>query len=167
MKNEITVKEKRNIKINKQELIRVLKFLAFSCTAGIIQFGTFTLLNEVARLSYWPSYLIGLVLSVVYNFTLNRRFTFKSANNVPLAMSLILLYYAIFTPLSTLWGDALTDKAGWNEYIVLAGTMVINFVTEFLFSRFVVFKNSINSRNSSEKVALEKEESGEKDGRNV
>lgn len=54
-------------------------------------------------------------------------------------------YYLIFTPLSTWWGDALTKNAGWNEYLVLAGTMVINFVTEYLFCRFVVYRNSINS----------------------
>ena len=142
-KDQPRPKEEQNQK--KQELIRFLKFLVFSCTAGVIQFGTFTLLNEVAHLSYWPSYLIGLILSVVYNFTINRHFTFKSASNIPIAMSLVLLYYAVFTPLSTLWGDALTKQAGWNEYIVLAGTMVINFVTEFLFTRYVVFRKSINT----------------------
>lgn len=129
----------------KSEMWRFLKFLFFSCTAGGIQIGTFTLLNEVAHLSYWPSYLIALILSIVYNFTVNRKFTFKSANNIPIAMLLILAYYAVFTPASTLWGDALTEQAHWNEYIVLGGTMVINFVTEFLFSRYVVFRKSIDT----------------------
>ena len=129
----------------KSEMWRFLKFLFFSCTAGGIQIGAFTLLNEVAHLSYWPSYLIALVLSIVYNFTVNRKFTFKSANNIPIAILLILAYYAVFTPASTLWGDALTEQAHWNEYIVLGGTMVINFVTEFLFSRYVVFRKSIDT----------------------
>lgn len=141
-------KQKKNLKT---EFIRFLKFLVFSCTAGVIQFGTFTLLNEVAHLSYWPSYLIALILSIVYNFTVNRKFTFKSTNNIPIAMTLVLAYYAVFTPLSTLWGDALTQKAHWNEYIVLAGTMVINFVTEFLWSRYVVFKKSIDTNKSKKK----------------
>ena len=141
-------KQKKNLKT---EFIRFLKFLVFSCTAGIIQFGTFTLLNEVAHLSYWPSYLIALILSIVYNFTVNRKFTFKSANNIPIAMTLVLAYYAVFTPLSTLWGDVLTQKAHWNEYIVLAGTMVINFVTEFLWSRYVVFRKSIDTNKSKKK----------------
>ncbi len=143
MKKEIS--ESKKNKTLKGEFIRSLKFLLFSCTAGIIQIGISTLLMEVAKLSYWPSYLIGLVLSVVYNFTINRKYTFKSANNIPLAMTLVFCYYLVFTPLSTLWGDALTDRAGWNEYIVLAGTMVINFVTEFLFTRFVVYRNSVDS----------------------
>lgn len=129
----------------KQNAIQFIKFVLFSASAGLIQAGTFTLLNELVGWSYWPCYLIALTLSVLWNFTFNRRFTFKSANNVPIAMLKVAGYYAVFTPLSTLWGDAL-DKAGLNEYIILAGTMVINLVTEYLFCRFVVYRKSMNTR---------------------
>ena len=127
---------------------RFLKFLFFSCTAGGIQIGSFTLLNEVAHLSYWPSYLIALVLSIVYNFTVNRKFTFKSANNIPIAMLKVLGYYAVFTPISTLLGNYFTARFAdvkAIEYIVLGITMVTNMVTEFLFQKFVVFKGSENT----------------------
>ena len=93
----------------------------------------------------WADYLIGLVLSVIWNFTLNREFTFKSANNVPVAMAKVFGFYCVFTPLSTWWGDYLTETAGWPDYLVLAGTMIINFITEFLFCRFVVYRNTINT----------------------
>ncbi len=126
----------------KQNLMQALKFLLFSISAGAIQVISFTLLNELAHFPYWPAYLIALILSVVYNFTVNRKFTFKSTANVPRAMGLLLLYYAVFTPLSTWWGDALT-KASWNEYVVLLGTMVINFITEFSFSRFVIYRKDM------------------------
>ena len=126
------------------QFIQFAKFTMFSISAGVIQAGSFALLNETTGMPYWPSYLIALTLSVLWNFTLNRRFTFQSAGNVSKAMLLVLLYYAVFTPASTWWGEALT-RAGWNEYIVLAGTMVINFVTEFLFQRFVVFKKTMNT----------------------
>lgn len=129
----------------KEEVQKAFMFLIFSCSAGVIQFGSFTLMNEIIKWSYWPSYLIALTLSVLFNFTINRRFTFKSANNVTIAMLLIIAYYVVFTPLSTWWGDALTG-IGWNEYLVLMGTMVINLITEFLFSRYVVYGKSINSR---------------------
>ena len=112
----------------RQNLGQILKFLLFSISAGVIQFGVSTLLLELSGWSYWPCYLIGLVLSVLYNFTINRKFTFQSANNVPLAMLKVFCYYAVFTPLSTWWGDALTG-IGWNEYLVLFLTMVVNFVT--------------------------------------
>lgn len=130
----------------KQECWQAFKFLCFSASAGIIQIGLFTLLNELIKWSYWPSYLISLIVSIIWNFTFNRHFTFKSANNIPKAMSLVFLYYLVFTPLSTLWGQAMTD-AGINEYIVLAFTMIVNFVTEFCFQRFVVFRKSINTNN--------------------
>lgn len=130
--------------MNKEELIRGFKFLLFSISAGLIEIGTFTLLNELFHCTYWVSYLIGLTLSVVWNFTLNRKFTFKSAANVPIAMLKVLAYYVVFTPFSTLLEKYLTG-IGWNEYLVTAINMVINFVTEFIYQRFFVFGKSIDT----------------------
>lgn len=138
----------------RQKFIQFLKFTLFSISAGLIQFGSDALLFQVFHLSEWLSYLIALILSVVWNFTLNRRFTFKSAENVPKAMALVLAYYAVFTPLSTWWTNELTGAAvGWNNYLVLVGTMVINFITEFLFQRFVVFRKSINTNDIAKREA--------------
>ncbi|MDD2648149.1 MAG: GtrA family protein [Eubacteriales bacterium] len=133
-----------------KEWMRALKFVLFSASAGIIQLLSFTLLNEVLKLIYWPAYLIALLLSVVWNFTFNRRYTFKSAENVPKAMALVLAYYAVFTPLSLWWGDTLTN-IGWNEYLVLALTMIVNFVTEFLYQRLVVFKKTLDTNELAQK----------------
>lgn len=129
----------------KENILQGVKFTLFSCSAGIIQAVSFALLNELTGFPYWPSYLIALTLSVLWNFTLNRRFTFKSAANVPVAMLKVLGYYCVFTPISTVVGNYLTETLGWMEYLVLAGTLVTNFVTEFLFDRFVVFRDSINT----------------------
>ena len=129
----------------KKEALRAVKFTLFSISAGLIQIGTFTLLNELLHLPYWLSYLIALVLSVLWNFTLNRKFTFQSAANVPVAMLKVAAYYAVFTPLSTLLEHLLTMELGWNEYLVTAINMVLNFVTEFLYQRFFVFGRSIDT----------------------
>ena len=132
-----------------KELWRTVKFTLFSISAGIIQIGSYTLLHELLHLTgerAWMAYLPSLVLSVLWNFTLNRNFTFKSAANVPVAMLKVFGYYCVFTPLSTWWGDWLTETAHWPDYVVLVGTMLINFVTEFLFCRFVVYRGSINTR---------------------
>ncbi|MBR3870657.1 MAG: GtrA family protein [Clostridia bacterium] len=128
----------------KKELLRSLKFTLFSISAGLIQIVSYTLFMEVFHLVPWVSYLISLTLSVVWNFTLNRKYTFHSANNVPVAMLKVLAFYLVFTPLSTWWTKALTE-AGWNAYLVEFLTMLVNFVTEFLFQRFVVFRNSIDT----------------------
>jgi putative flippase GtrA len=118
----------------------------FSISAGVIQVLSFTLMEELLHWTHWVSYLISLVMSVLWNFTLNRKFTFCSANNVPLAMLQVALFYAVFTPLSTWWTAALTaPEVGWNEYLVLALTMLVNFVTEYLFDRLVVFRGSIDT----------------------
>ena len=148
---QFCIKKRTSIMKNesaKKELTRTLKFVLFSASAGIIQVVSFTLLNEFLNLTYWAAYLISLILSVVWNFTLNRKFTFKSANNIPIAMTKVAVYYLVFTPLSTWWTAALTEPAYrimWNEYLVLVLTMLVNFVTEFLYDRFVVFGKSIDT----------------------
>ena len=131
----------------KKELIRSVKFLLFSISAGAIQILSFTLLNELLHLPYWVSYLIALVLSVIWNFTLNRRFTFRSANNVPVAMLKVAAYYAVFTPLSTLLEKYLTDTVGWNEYLVTIINMLLNLSLEYLYQRYIVYRNKIDNRN--------------------
>ncbi|MGI6745941.1 MAG: GtrA-like protein [Firmicutes bacterium ADurb.Bin300] len=135
----------------KQNAVQVAKFVFFSCFAGIIQAVSFTILNETIEWKYWPSYLIALTLSVLYNFTVNRKFTFKSAANVPIAMLKVFGYYCVFTPVSTVLGNYCKETLGINEYIVLAVTMISNLVTEFLFCRFVVYRNSINTQNTEDK----------------
>lgn len=134
----------------KKELFRSLKFILFSISAGVIQVVSFTIMEEVFHVVHWLSYLVALVLSVIWNFTLNRKFTFKSANNVPIAMFKVALFYLVFTPLSTWWTAVLTGAEFlWNEYLVLGITMIINFVTEYLYDRFVVFGNSIDTAKKS------------------
>ncbi len=129
----------------KKELLRTVKFVLFSASAGIIQFVSFTLLTEFTPLSYWPRYLISLVLSVLYNFTVNRKFTFHSAANVPIAMLKVFLYYCAFTPLSTIGGNYLVQHLLWDDYVVEILSMLLNFVTEFLFTRFVVYGKQIDN----------------------
>ena len=120
-----------------KEFLRVVKFTIISISAGIIQIGVFSLLNEVLEVNYWVAYLTSLLLSIIWNFTINRKVTFKAANNVTIAMILILLFYAVFTPVSTILGDYVESK-NVNEYIVLGVTMISNFVLEFLYTRFIL-----------------------------
>ena len=123
---------------------QMVKFTLFSASAGIIQVLAFTVMEELFHLPYWPSYLTALVLSVLWNFTFNRRYTFRSDASLSRSMLLVALFYVVFTPLSTWGGDALT-KAGWNDFLVLALTMALNFVLEFLYQRFVVYRGQIDT----------------------
>jgi putative flippase GtrA len=145
-------KEKKNYrKLSKQEnRIQVIKFTLFSISAGIIEAASFALLTELTSWDYRPRYLIALTLSVLWNFTLNREFTFKSANNVPVAMAKVAAFYCVFTPLSTWWGDELTG-IGWNDYIVLGITMAANLTTEFLYDRFFVYRGTMNTNKRAER----------------
>ncbi|MBQ3912690.1 MAG: GtrA family protein [Lachnospiraceae bacterium] len=128
----------------KKEVIRTLKFIGFSTSAGVIELGTFTLLNELVGWPHWLCYLIALVLSVLWNFTLNRKFTFQSAGNVPKAMALVALFYLVFTPASTWLEHFLTGK-GLNEYLVTGINMALNLSLEYLYDRFVVFRKTIDT----------------------
>lgn len=135
----------------KKEFFRAVKFALFSASAGIIELAVFALLNELLGLPYWLCYLVALVASVLWNFTLNRKFTFQSANNVPKAMLQVALFYAVFTPLSTLLEHFLTEKLGWNEYLATGINMFLNLTTEYLYDRFVVFRDSIDTNDLAQK----------------
>lgn len=133
-----------------KETLRAIKFTLFSISAGVIQIVSFTLLNELSPLSEHISYLIALVLSVLWNFTFNRRYTFQSAGNVPKAMALVALFYCAFTPLST-WLEKTLVGAGWNAYVVTVMNMLINFVTEYLYDKFVVFRRDTDTNDVARK----------------
>jgi putative flippase GtrA len=127
-----------------KEFFRFLKFALISASAGLIELGSFTLFNELLHWPYWLSYMVALVLSVVWNFTLNRKYTFQSAADVPTAMLKVALFYAVFVPAST-WIEHYMTSLGINEYIVTIGNMLLNFVLEFLYQRYYVFRDSIDT----------------------
>ncbi len=127
------------------EFLRFVKFALFSASAGLIEIGSFALFNELFHWQYWLSYLIALVLSVLWNFTLNRKFTFRSAANVSVAMGKVVLYYLVFIPLTTWLENELAGNLWWNEYLVTGINLLLNFSTEFLYQRFFVYKGSVDS----------------------
>lgn len=130
---------------DKKQLWQAIKFALFSASAGVIQIGSFALL-ELFIQDYWIPYLISLVLSVLWNFTLNRKYTFKSAANVPVAMAKVFAFYLVFTPLSTYLGN-MAEGYGVNDFIILIATMLANFVLEFLFCKFVVYRGQEDTLN--------------------
>lgn len=156
------------------EGLRVLKYVLFAASAGIIQTVVFTLLNEILNWAYWPCYFIALICSVIWNFTFNRKFTFKAANNIPVAMLKTVLFYAVFTPVTMIAGNY-CDKVGINHYIILFSTMLLNLITEFLYQRFYTFKDGLDTNanakksgqvNEAQVEVLEKENADKKAIRN-
>lgn len=129
----------------KKEILRGIKFGLFSVSAGIIEIVAFSVLNELTNWRYWPCYVVALILSVLWNFTLNRRYTFYSANNITIAMLKILGFYLVFMPVSTVIGNYLADKLLWNEYVVTLLNMLANFLLEFLYDRYLVFQKTIDT----------------------
>jgi putative flippase GtrA len=135
-----------------KELWRTLKFVLFSASAGIIQFTSFELLNWLlGERLWWVSYLTALVLSVLWNFTFNRRFTFKSSSNVPVAMLKVFAYYCVFAPVTTVGGDYLVDTLRWDGTLVTIINMALNLSTEFLYQKYVVYRNSIDTNELAQK----------------
>ncbi|MBQ3596334.1 MAG: GtrA family protein [Clostridia bacterium] len=148
-----------------KEFIRTVKFTLFSISAGIIQIGLFTLMEEVFKIdNYWICYLTSLIASVLWNFTINKKVTFRSASNVTVAMTLVLCFYLVFTPVSTVLGN-LAEINGVNEYVVLAITMIANFVLEYLYTRYFVYKNSCDTAVDKTKQDVIKD--GQKENNNI
>lgn len=128
-----------------------------SASAGIVEFGVFTLMNELTNLKYWPCYLTALIASVIWCFTINRRYTFQSTKNVPRAMAMVLAFYAVFTPATTILGNYLADTLHWNEYLVTAINMGLNLSLEYLYDTFVVYRNEMDNNDIAEKKRERKE----------
>ncbi len=132
-------------KNQKEELIRATKFTLFSLSAGIIEFASFALMYNALHIIYWVSYLVALILSIIWNFTLNRRYTFRSAANVPMAMLKVFGFYCVFTPVTTYGGNYLEGTLGLDGNLVTIINMVLNLITEYLFFKYVVFRNNIDT----------------------
>lgn len=127
--------------MNKKSLWQMLKYAIFSISAGVIQTGSFVLLYNVLLKEklYSVCYITALALSVIWNFTLNRKYTFQAVVNVPVAMLKVAAFYLVFTPVSA-WLGQLAVDGGWNGLLVEVLTMCANFVLEFLYFKFVVFR---------------------------
>ena len=155
--------------MKKNEIWQAVKFTLFSASAGIIQIGTYTLLYEAFHWAPWLAYLVSLILSVLWNFTFNRKYTFRSNADVKRCKLLVALFYLVFTPLSTWWTAALTGENPFtgaaasseplvNNYVVEIGTMLINFVTEFLYQKFVVYRGTIDTNDQAKKREKEQDQ---------
>lgn len=150
-----------------KDRIRIIKFVLFSISAGVIEITVFTLLNELvtwpnmeSSADYGPNYFIALICSIIWNFTFNRKFTFKSVENVPRAMAKIFAYYCIFVPASIWWGVSLTERVGINEYLVLGLTMLANLFTEYLVQRYFVYGKSLDTNERARKDKIKENEEG-------
>ena len=139
------------MKAMNKNLWQAVKFTLFSISAGIIQVLSFALLHDVLGLeSYWMSHVPSLVLSVIWNFTFNRRYTFRSDGNVKRAMLLVALYYVVFITLSRWWSTELV-AVGVHDWLIEVINMLVNFVTEFLFQKFVVYRGTIDTNELAKK----------------
>lgn len=134
-----------------KNLLQVIKFTLFSASAAIVQLVSFALLHDVLHLDgYLFSYLPSLILSVLWNFTFNRRYTFRSDGNVKRAMLLVALYYVCFILLTGWWSKEL-EVLGVHDWLIEIINMAFNFVTEFLYQKFIVYRGTEDTNDLAKK----------------
>ena len=146
--------------MKRKEVIRAIKFALVSASAGIVEIVVFTIMNEFTGLKYWPCYLTALVASVIWCFTINRRYTFKSTKNVPRAMAMVFAFYLVFTPVTTILGNYLAETLHWNEYLVTAINMALNLSLEYLYDTFVVYRNEMDNNDVAARQKAKEEKAG-------
>lgn len=139
------------MKKKNKEVIRAVKFGLISASAGIVEAVVFAILTEFTDFKYWVCYLPALIASVLWNFTINRRYTFKSTKNVPRAMAMVFAFYLVFTPATTLLGSFLADTLHWNRYLVTGINMALNLVLEYLYDTFVVYRGDMENNDIAQK----------------
>ena len=137
--------------MKRKEVIRAIKFAIVSASAGLVEIGVFTIMNEFTGLKYWPCYLTALIASVVWCFTINRRYTFKSTKNVPRAMAMVFAFYLVFTPATTILGNYLAETLHWNEYLVTGINMALNLSLEYLYDTFIVYRGEMHNNDIARK----------------
>ena len=54
-------------------------------------------------------------------------------------MAKVFGFYLVFTPVSTYLGN-MAEAWGANDFVILIITMLSNFILEFLFCKFVVYR---------------------------
>ncbi len=145
--------------MKRKEVIRAIKFALVSASAGIVEIVVFTIMNELTGLKYWPCYLTALVASVIWCFTINRRYTFKSTKNVPRAMAMVFAFYLVFTPVTTILGNYLAETLHWNEYLVTALNMALNLSLEYLYDTFIVYRGEMDNNDIAAKEKKEQAQS--------
>ena len=145
-------------KKDRKELFRAIKFAIVSMSAGIVELGTFTLMNELTNLKYWPCYLTALIASIIWCYTINRRYTFKSGKPIPVVLAYAAAFYAVFTPATTILGNYLAETLLWNEYLVTIINMTLNLVTEYLYDTYVVYRNNMDNNSIAQKQAQKEAE---------
>lgn len=138
-------------KKDRKELFRAIKFAIVSMSAGIVELGTFTLMNELTNFKYWPCYLTALIASILWCYTVNRRYTFKSGKPIPVVLAYAAAFYAVFTPATTILGNYLAETLMWNEYIVTIINMTLNLTTEYLYDTYVVYRNDMDNNSLAQK----------------
>ena len=147
--------------MKRKEVIRAVKFALVSASAGIVEIVVFTIMNEFTGLRYWPCYLTALIASVIWCFTINRRYTFKSTKNVPRAMAMVFAFYLVFTPATTILGNYLAETLHWNEYLVTGINMALNLSLEYLYDTFVVYRGEMDNNDIAAKDRAKEQKKAE------
>lgn len=147
--------------MKRKEIIRAVKFALVSASAGIVEIVVFTIMNEFTGLRYWPCYLTALIASVVWCFTINRRYTFKSTKNVPRAMAMVFAFYLVFTPATTILGNYLAETLHWNEYLVTGINMALNLSLEYLYDTFIVYRGEMDNNDIAAKDKAKEQKKAE------
>ncbi|MDO5025763.1 MAG: GtrA family protein [Trueperella sp.] len=125
------------IKLTETQL-QAVKFTLLSGTAAVVEAGSYALFLALDLMPVSWAQAISVALSVLWNFTLNRKFTFKSTGNVPFAMLLVSLFYVAYIPISSVLAG-LMDDAGMHPAVIKIIWLLINFVGEFIWWKYVVF----------------------------
>lgn len=175
-KQKLTPEEKAQRKAERKEKFKemrknndgrwqAVKYFLCMCSAGLIEMITYYIFLAVLPIDpkatiyfldpvplsklVFVSECLSLGLSIIWNFTFNRKFTFKSAKNVPVAMALAFLFYVPFFPFAAWYVPKLTralaSLGGFGGFLAKGTKMILNGVLEFCWQKFVIYRKSANT----------------------
>ena len=123
--------------------LQFLQFVVVSLGAGVIEYATFALMTWIVpdnKTMLVAAEVTSVVLSCLFNFTVNRKYTFHSSSNIPLGMLLYGVYYAFLATPAGVWFLLFLTQGGMHELLAKAVKMLVNFIFDYLFCKFILFQ---------------------------
>lgn len=127
------------VELNKEFLLKFLKFGAVGFSGVLVNFGVTWFFKEVCKFNKYLSNILGFIAAATTNYLLNRWWTFQSTNpQVGAEYAKYFLISVVGLGIDTLTVYLLNGKLKWNFYLskvfAVGAAMVWNFFGNLLFT---------------------------------
>lgn len=126
----------------------VVRFLLVGGLSFVLDLGLLALLHEVFGVALWAATPIAFVVSLIFNFLLQRIFTFRATNKGSVSAA----KYILLVILNILVSDLVVtgfDALGWSYVVGKTTATILTTVWNYFLYRHWIFKRAPHSTETS------------------